>query len=516
MKMQFHTTFGLFLQSFLLARSLALAAEPNDNSRRASSACAKLAAQYPSLTFMPGTAEYELQIANAWSPTCVFPALCVFEPECAQDVAGALAILRQTNTQFSVRGGGHLAKPGATGITNGVQISLNRITTMAMAENNTVAQLGPGLRWVTVYNWTSSFGLGIPGGRFGDVGVPGLLLGGGISWFGSELGWSMSSVRNYEVVLADGRIVDANATGRYSDLWWALKGGSSNFGIVTRFDCATFPVTDMFGGAKQYAYTPANYDAYIDAVASYIEPTGGSSDARSSLDPLTVVSPESGQVVVVGAYLSRRGGDDPDPACFANFSMPAATILDTTRVSPSLIDFQAEGDAAMYSDHTHRELIWVTGLRARAASVYLANATFFEWWPRLASVPNLTTSITYQPISQAWLQQARRAGGDAIDLDPADGGLIALQFATAWLDAQYDAVAAEWSRNVTADLDARARAAGLSYPFVYINDAGFTEKVFSNYGGGKSLPKMKAIAKKYDPSGVFQTLMPGGFKIFDE
>jgi FAD/FMN-containing dehydrogenase len=85
------------------------------------------------------------------------------------------------------------------------------------------------------------------GGRLGPVGVPGLLLAGGVNFYGNQVGFACTTVVNYEVVLADGTIVQAN-TKNNSDLFWALKGGSSNFGLVTRFDMETIPSRKVWAG----------------------------------------------------------------------------------------------------------------------------------------------------------------------------------------------------------------------------------------------------------------------------
>jgi FAD/FMN-containing dehydrogenase len=192
--------------------------------------------------------------------------------------------------------------------------------------------------------------LGIAGGRFGDVGVPGLLLGGGITWFGSQYGWSMNNVLNYEVVLATGSIVNANAQTN-SDLFWALKGGSSNFGIVTRFDLATFPVTDMYGGLAEYFYTPENYDNWVHAVANYVDPQGGSADVLSALDPITIITPSTGEFLVA-SFFSHRGSSAA-PACFSNFTNVTTSFSDVG-VRPSLIAFQADADDASFADRSRR------------------------------------------------------------------------------------------------------------------------------------------------------------------
>ncbi|KAE8386029.1 hypothetical protein BDV23DRAFT_187672 [Aspergillus alliaceus] len=90
-------------------------------------------------------------------------------------------------------------------------------------------------RWEDVYAYLGTYGFAAAGGRLGPVCVPGLLLAGGVNFYGNQVGWSCNTVINYEIVLAEGSVVQANKT-HSSDLFWALKGGSSNFDIVTRFD----------------------------------------------------------------------------------------------------------------------------------------------------------------------------------------------------------------------------------------------------------------------------------------
>ena len=82
-----------------------------------------------------------------------------------------------------------------------------------------------------------------------------------------------------------------------------------------------------------------------------------------------------------------------------------------------------------------------------------------------------------------------------------------------WLNASDDELVNQWSTDTIAAFDKATKAAGIYYPFIYLNDAAKGQTPFPFYGKGKSLPKMKAIAKKYDPSGVFQLLDAGGFKL---
>lgn len=97
------------------------------------------------------------------------------------------------------------------------------------------------------------------------VGVPGLVLGGGISFFSNELGWACDNVASYEVVTASGVVVTASPT-LFPDLYWALRGGGNNFGVVTNFKLNAFPLEKMWGGQRIYAENsvPAVLDAIYD------------------------------------------------------------------------------------------------------------------------------------------------------------------------------------------------------------------------------------------------------------
>lgn len=94
---------------------------------------------------------------------------------------------------------------------------------------------------------------------------------GGVSFEARRHGWTCDNIYGYETVLASGEVVYVTSSS-YPDLWNALKGGSNNFGIVTRFDVAAFPSTQMWGGTVSYNYTPAVLDAQAKAFTSFMDP----------------------------------------------------------------------------------------------------------------------------------------------------------------------------------------------------------------------------------------------------
>ncbi len=124
-----------------------------------------------------------------------------------------------------------------------------------------------GAKWQDVYDTLQPEGVSVTGGREGVVDVGGFVLGGGNSWYTARTGFACDGVVNFEVVLASGEIINANASSN-SDLWRALKGGGNNIGIVTRFDLQTYPITNLTRG---YRYISEDHmDEVIDAVHDFV------------------------------------------------------------------------------------------------------------------------------------------------------------------------------------------------------------------------------------------------------
>ena len=115
------------------------------------------------------------------------------------------------------------------------------------------------------------------------VGVGGLSLGGGINYYRSVHGWAADNILNYELVTAEGRVLQVNAD-NHPDLFWALKGGSGNFGFVTCFDLALFPLIEIYGG--NLLTKTSGIDPLVKAVAAFADTAHG-----GTLDPLAAVNP---------------------------------------------------------------------------------------------------------------------------------------------------------------------------------------------------------------------------------
>lgn len=128
--------------------------------------------------------------------------------------------------------------------------------------------VGPGATWDDVFTTLEPLGVMITGGRSSTVGVGGLTLGGGISYFSAEHGLVCDNVLEFEVVLADSRIVTASGTSN-ADLFAVLKGGGSNFGIVTNFKFPAFEYSGMWGGLV--AYPEETIQDHFKALVNFID-----------------------------------------------------------------------------------------------------------------------------------------------------------------------------------------------------------------------------------------------------
>ena len=163
----------------------------------------------------------------------------IIQPKTADEVSEILQILLKNQKAgkgacFAVRGGGKGPWEGAANIEGGVTIDLKAFNLTKISEKREGIRVGAGLRWADVYKVTDEANLSIVGGRDGTVGVAGLTLGGGMSFFGPQAGFVCDNVIAYEIVMADGQHLIVSEDD-HEDLFRALKGGSNNFGIVLSF-----------------------------------------------------------------------------------------------------------------------------------------------------------------------------------------------------------------------------------------------------------------------------------------
>ncbi len=158
----------------------------------------------------------------------------------ADDVAKTISYARDNKLPVSIRGGGHNVAGHAV-CDDGVMIDLSLMRAVQVDSEKRLAKVQGGATWSDVDKETQKFGLATPGGLISDTGVAGLSLSGGIGWLRSAYGLCIDNIRSVEIVTADGKKLNANATDN-ANLFWAIRGGGGNFGVITMFEFALHPV----------------------------------------------------------------------------------------------------------------------------------------------------------------------------------------------------------------------------------------------------------------------------------
>lgn len=162
------------------------------------------------------------------------------------DVIAAVNFARERNLLVSIRGGGHNA--GGLGVCDdGLVIDLSLIRYTHVDPVAKTVRVGGGCTWGDVDHATHAFGQAVPSGIISTTGVGGLTLGGGLGYLSRKYGLAIDNLIAADVVLADGRLVTASESSN-PDLFWALRGGGGNFGVVTSFLFKTNPVDTVYGG----------------------------------------------------------------------------------------------------------------------------------------------------------------------------------------------------------------------------------------------------------------------------
>jgi FAD/FMN-containing dehydrogenase len=184
------------------------------------------------------------------------------------DVVAAVNHARDAGLDLAVRGGGHSA-PGFGTCDGGVVLDLSLINNVFVDPIRKSARVGGGATWGDLNHATHAFGLATTGGIISTTGVSGLTLGGGIGYLTRGCGLSCDNVMSAEVVTADGRILTASDNDN-EDLYWALRGGGGNFGVVTSFEFALHDVGTIYGGPMLYEVedAPAVMRAYDEYIAN--------------------------------------------------------------------------------------------------------------------------------------------------------------------------------------------------------------------------------------------------------
>jgi len=496
---------GVHVAAAALSAAVLSAASPSSHKFAAATTfCHQIDAQPFGQIAYPGQPEYVDSQSTYYTSNerSVAPA-CVFRPNSTADVARIIKSLSHASQgpgapQFAVRSGGHMFFEGAANSQNGVTIDMRSINSLSLSADKSVASIGGGTAFSDLYPELDSNNVTILGARVPGVAAGGFLTGGGLNFLGRKHGWGCDNIYGYEVVLASGEVVYASASS-HPDLWLALKGGSSNFGIVTRFDIAAYEIAEIWAGVIAFPYSTETIRAQASGFHDFMAPENF--DPAAAMDLILYYA--GGNLSVENALYYTE--PIANPKIFHPFTSMAGAVENTvafksvsamttelgTTLPPSVIrSFQLT-----YSFHNPSV--------EQFGQIF---DSFTNAITALSDVAGLQVQFLLQPLPVT-------NGTNSFGQIPGQTDLVLSNLGAAWSSTDDDAAV---RATLTAIMNAHEKmlqAAGLSIPFKYLNYADISQDVIASYGAA-SQANLKAVSKKYDPRGLFQYSMPGGYKLF--
>jgi FAD/FMN-containing dehydrogenase len=394
----------------------------------------------------------------------------------ADDVAAAVQFARAQGLRVSVRGGDHSAA-GAAVCEGGLMIDLSPMKGLKIDPGSRTARVEPGLRWFEVDQATQAHGLATTGGTVSDTGVAGLTLGGGLGWLAGRYGLTCDNLVAAELVTAEGERLRA-CSDEHPDLFWAIRGGGGNFGVVTAFEFRLHPVGPIiYGGMVAHPLERAS-----DVMRFYRDYCASNPDEVNTACAM-MTTPEGAKIIAIAACHcgSVKAGEEALRP-LKEFGPP---LLDQLGPMPYLA-LQTALDGAFPRG---RRYYWKSALitEIRDDLIALTGEQF-------AAAPSPHTVFLLQQIGNA----ANRVPPDATAFAHRDARWDALVL-TGWEDPSQDADQIAWSRTVYDSW--RPFCSDASYTNA-LSAEDLEGDVRSSYG--QAYQRLARIKARYDPTNFFR------------
>jgi hypothetical protein len=432
----------------------------------------------------PGDAGYDAARA-VWNGAIDRRPAFIARCRTAREVAAAVRFAAENGLLLAVKGGGH-SIPGWSVCEGGLMIDLSPMKAVHVDVARRMATAEPGLLLQEYDAATQAHGLASPGGEISHTGVAGLTLGGGIGWLSRRYGLACDNLLEAEVVLADGSIVTASDK-QNADLFWALRGGGGNFGVVTKFTFRVHPVAPMMAGFVLYPAAQAQ-----EVMSHYEQLTREAPEELSlmtallSAPPAPFVPPEMHFQPVVGLAACYVGPVEEGERAVAAIRRFGRPVADTFGVQPYTAIQQWFDASVPHGLHYHCRSEWLKPLDMDAIRA-------------LAEAGASRTS----PMAQVLV---RHMGGATARVDP---DATAFRFrdvrhiltvASCWEpgDAQAEQHRA-WCRGTWESL--RPASAGGGY-VNHLTEEG-EDRTREAYGA-KTWDRLVAAKRRYDPQNLFR------------
>jgi FAD/FMN-containing dehydrogenase len=402
-----------------------------------------------------------------------------------QDVVAAVNYGRDNGLEIAVRSGGHSAA-GHSSVDDGLVIDLTQMKRIDVDPDTQITRCQPGLNWAEFDGATQMHGLAVTGGRFSTTGIAGLLLGSGSGWIERRCGLTADNLISAEVVTADGGVVRCSAD-ENADLFWGIRGGGGNFGIVTEFEIQLHKIGPMiYGGLMGCA--PDRAAEILAFMRDYMADAPddlGAGVALISAPPLPVVPEEMHFQPVVGIVICWTGSKEEGEKVVAPIREVAQPALDMVGEMPYTVLQTMLDEGGPYGVRGYLKAEFIEELSDEAIAQLVAAG---------ASRPGPMVQLLLEPLGGAIAKNE----DTAISRRDVSWCYHALAM---WMDPSQEAYDSHvaWSKQLTESMKPHTTS-GVYLNFTNEDDE---DRVRSTYDAEK-YARLVALKDKYDPDNLFQ------------
>ena len=397
------------------------------------------------------------------------------------DVMAAVGFARAHGLTLAVRGGGHSVAGFGT-CDGGLVIDLQRMRGIRVDPARRTVRAEGGCTWADLNHATHAFGLATTGGIVSTTGIAGLTLGGGLGYLARSCGLSCDNLVSADVVTADGAFLVCSEE-QNADLFWALRGGGGNFGVVTSFEYRLHPVAEIIGG-------PTFFPLEAEVLHRYRELLANAPEALGALLGLTLAPPLP--------FVPDRWHGKPVSvlvACWTGAAAEGRAILDEVQKWAPVVG-RMVGPMPYPAINTLFDELLPAGLRHYWKGVFarqLTDGAIAAHMQYARHIPCAETATIVFPIDGACHSVADDATAFAHRR---------ARFATAlgpsWRDANHDTANIDWGRRYYEALRPHSDEAG----YVNFMSADDQHRVRENYGA--NYERLVAVKRRCDPGNLFQ------------
>jgi FAD/FMN-containing dehydrogenase len=400
----------------------------------------------------------------------------------ATDVAAVVRQAAETGLELAVRGGAH-SVPGFGTADGALVADLSGLSTVTVDPDSRTARAGGGVTWAAFNEATGAHGLATTGGVVSTTGIGGLTLGGGIGYLARGYGLSCDNLISAQVVTADGQIVTASET-EHPDLFWALRGGGGNFGVVTEFTFRLHPVADIYGGPMFFELSdgPALF-AYFNEFIKTAPREFGGFPAFQIAPPLPFVPEDRVGEPFVALVSCFTGSPQDGEKILQGFRDVATPVAEHVGTMPYAA-LNGAFDALVPRGLQHYwKAAFVDDLTPEAIQVHMEHG---------ARIPVVNSTVHFYPINAA----CHDVAADATAFGHRDAS-YAIVIAGMWPDPADNEANTAWVKAY----DAAIAPHSLGGSYVNFASADDQSKVAANYG--VNFPRLQEIKRRYDPNNLF-------------